>query len=70
MLLLAAALIASPPAPRPAGAVAQATATVRVSSAVRVKLDGSDNADWPRSRPAEVRSPDGTVRSVKLIEFQ
>jgi hypothetical protein len=70
MLLLAAALIASPPAPGPTRGTAQATATVRVISAVRVKLDGSHNADSPRPRRAEVRSPDGTVRTVKLIEFQ
>jgi len=70
MLLLAAALMASPPPPPSHGAVAQATATVRVISAVRLQLDGSRNADAPRPRQAEVRSRDGIVRTVKLIEFQ
>jgi hypothetical protein len=69
MLLLAAALMASPPPP-PTPAVAQATATDRVISAVRVRFDGSHNADAPGPRPAQVRSPDGTVQAAKLIEFQ
>jgi hypothetical protein len=69
LLLAAAALVASPPPPRLA-AVAQAAATIRVVSAVRLKLDGSPNADAPAPRPTVLRFTDGTNRLVKLIEFQ
>ena len=41
--------------------VAQATATIRVISAVRLKLDGSPNADAPAARPTVLRFADGTI---------
>jgi len=70
MLLLAAAALAVSPPPRPAAAAAQATATIRVISAVRLKLDGSPNADAPAARPTVLRFADGTHQPAKLIEFQ
>jgi len=70
MLLLAAvALVAAPPS-RSVSAVAQATASVRVIAAVRLKLDGSPNSDAPPPRKAQLRSADGSRQPVKLIEFQ
>ena len=70
MLLFAAAILAADPPPRPASAVAQATATIRVIRAVPLKLDGSTNVDAPAPRAAMLISADGSRRSVKLIEFQ
>ena len=70
MLLFAAAILASDPPPRPASAVVQATATVRVIRAVTLKLDGSANDEAPAPRNAVVASADGSRRSVKIIEFQ
>ena len=69
VILAAAALATFPPAPR-ASAVAQATATIRVISAVRIKLDGSTNADAPPARDCVVKIGDGPARPAKLIEFQ
>ena len=70
MLFIAAAILAADSPPRPSGAVAQATATVRVIRAVTLKLDGSANAEAPAPRAAMLIAADGTRRSVKLIEFQ
>jgi len=70
MLLLAAASLAASPPPRPAVTVAQASATIRVISAVRLRLDGSPNSDAPPPRPTMLRAADGTTQSIKLIEFQ
>ena len=70
MLLFAAVILAADPPPRPASAVAQATATVRVIRAVMLKLDGSPNDEAPAPRNAVVASADDTRHSVKLIEFQ
>jgi hypothetical protein len=69
LLLVATALAASPPS-RPASAVVQATATVRVIAAVRLRLDGSSSSDAPPPRPATLRAADGTTQPAKLIEFQ
>jgi len=70
MLLLAATVLVVSPPSRPAAAVAQATATIRVISAVRLKLDGSPNADGPAARPTVLRFADGSHQPAKLIEFQ
>jgi hypothetical protein len=71
MLFVAlAAIFSSPPPPRAASAVAQATVTIRVISAVRLKLDGSASSDAPPPRSAIVRAADGMNHPAKLIEFQ
>ena len=70
VLLALAALAANPPQPRPVSAVAQATATIRVISAVRLTLDGTSNPGLPRPRDGLVKSADGSVQQAKLIEFQ
>lgn len=67
--LLAAALVAIPAAPTGVSASAQATATIRVVRAVRLRFDGTPDADVPPLREAELRI-DGSIRKVKLIEFQ
>jgi hypothetical protein len=69
MLLLAAAAVAIAPPTYPHRAVVQATATIRVVAAVRLKLDGSDNRDAPSARDSLVKAPDGTSQPAKLIEF-
>ena len=67
----AAAVLASlPPPAHPVSATAQATATIRVVSAVRLKLDGSENPGLPPVRSTALRLADGTSRPAKLIEFQ
>ena len=71
MLLLAAAALSAPSPPAwPAGAVAEATATVRILTAVQLKLDGSPNEGLPPVRVSQVRSADGTTQEAKLVEFQ
>ena len=70
LLIAAAALAASSPPPRPTGAVAEATATVRILRAVELKLDGSPNEGAPAIRDSSLRAADGTGQRAKLIEFQ
>ena len=47
----------------------QATATVRIISGVRLKLDSSTNSDAPPAHDAVVVT-DGTPQPARLIEFQ
>ena len=68
--LASAALAASAPQGTPsAGASAQARATVRIVSAVTLKMTGEPNAAAPRPRMATVRA-EGQPRRVRLIEFE
>jgi hypothetical protein len=70
MFLLAAAIaIASTPSAAPSATV-QATATIRVMTAVRLKLDAAVNPGAPNARDAVLRLSDGSTHSAKLIEFQ
>src|SRR5436305_1330528 len=70
MFLLAAVIaIASTPSAAPSATV-QATATIRVMTAVRLKLDAAVNPGAPSARDAVLRLSDGTTQSAKLIEFQ
>jgi hypothetical protein len=48
----------------------QATATIRVIAAVRLKLDAPVNPGAPNARNAVLRLGDGTAKPAKLIEFQ
>ena len=67
----AAAAIAAPTPstnPRPP-VVAQATATVRILSGVRLKLDSPSNADAPPTHDSVVTT-NGTEQPARLIEFQ
>jgi hypothetical protein len=71
ILFAAAAVLASPtPTAHPVSATAQATATIRVVTAVRLKLDGSDNPGAPATRGTVLRFSDGTTLDAKLIEFE
>ena len=70
VFVLASAALSAAPAPRAASATAQATATIRVISAVRLKLDGRDNAGAPPVRSTLLRLADGAGQPAKLIEFQ
>lgn len=71
MLLYAAAIAASAPASgRPAPAVvAEATATVRIVSGVRLKLDSTINADAPVAHDSKVKA-EGKLQPARLIEFE
>jgi hypothetical protein len=72
MLLIAtAALIAAAPADAPAGATVQARASVRILSAVRLKLDEEQqSADGiPEARQTSIRT-DAGPQPAKLIEFE
>jgi len=74
MLVLAAAAAIAAQAPtieaRPQPrVVAEATATVRILSGVRLKLDSATNKDAPPARDSVVTA-DGTPRKARLIEFE
>jgi hypothetical protein len=58
-----------PPRWAPSGAVAQATASVRIISGVRLKF-GDENPQAPKARDRKVRTEDGLVRPARLIEFE
>jgi hypothetical protein len=68
------ALAAATAAPSPQGGqpvvVSQATATVRILSGVRLKLDSRVNADAPIAHDSKVTTTDGTQHPARLIEFQ
>jgi hypothetical protein len=70
MLLAAAALATSPAQSHSMTVVSQATATIRIVTAVRLKLDASTNDGAPPSRETVVRLPDGSTGAARLIEFQ
>jgi hypothetical protein len=71
MILFAAASIASAlPQSRPVSATVQATATIRIVTAVQLKLDAGYNPGAPPARDSIVRSVDGSAQAAKLIEFQ
>jgi len=70
MMVFALAIMAAAPQSHQASAMAQATVTIRVVSGVRLKLDGSDNPGAPRAHEVQVRSPDGSEQTAKLIEFE
>lgn len=71
MILLAAAVLAVTPPPTPRfTASLQATATIRIVSAVRVKLGEANNPGAPAARESEITLADGTRQAAKLIEFQ
>ena len=68
--LAAAAIAASTPQPNgPAPVVVQATATVRILSGVRLKLDSATNSGAPLAHDTMVKT-DGTQQPARLIEFQ
>jgi hypothetical protein len=64
------ALASTPPEPRPAAATVQATATIRILTAVRLTLGAPMNPDAPPLRDGVVRLTDGSLLPAKLIEFQ
>lgn len=71
LLFAAAAIAATPPAGRLSTppVVVQATATVRIISGVRLKLDSPTNADAPQAHDSVVVT-EGTPRAARLIEFE
>ena len=69
-LAAAAAIAASPPATNmPRAVVAQAHATVRIISGVRLKLDSTNNADAPAAHNGRVTT-NGAQQPARLIEFE
>jgi hypothetical protein len=70
-LAAAAALATAPPLDRrPEPVVVQASATVRIISGVRLKLDSPTNPDAPPAHDAKVTTNDGETRPARLIEFE
>jgi hypothetical protein len=73
MLWLIAAAAAANAAPDtgnpPAPVVVQATATVRIISGVKLKLDSPTNEGAPPARDSTI-SADGTQKPARLIEFE
>jgi hypothetical protein len=69
-LLAAAALATATPHSAASTVVAQATATIRIVTAVRLKLDAPNNPGAPSARNAVLLLSDGTAQPAKLIEFQ
>jgi hypothetical protein len=72
MLWIAAAALAAsaPEAARPAPVVAQATASVRIVSGVRLSLDSPANRGAPPAHDSRVKTEDGKTRPARLIEFE
>lgn len=73
MLLIAAAaavLSTAPAMQSPAAASAPATATIRIVTAVRLKLDGSENPGIPKARDSIFRDANGADQHARVIEFQ
>lgn len=70
MFLIAAAAIATVAPSTRTSASVQATATIRVIKGVVLKLDGSSNPGAPLTRDSLVKSADGSMQRLKLIEFQ
>jgi len=69
-LAAAAAIAASTPSiGAPPRVAAQATATVRIISGVRLKLDSNTNTDAPPAHDSVVTT-NGTQQPARLIEFQ
>ena len=72
LLAAAAATVAThayQPSHAPAPVAVQATATVRVLSGVRLKLDSPHNPGAPRPRDSVVTA-DGRPHRARLIEFE
>lgn len=69
MLWLASAALAASAPQGTASVTAQARATVRIVSAVTLKMTGEPNAAAPPPRMATVRT-EGQPRRVRLIEFE
>ena len=69
LLLAAAAASATPQKPQRPAAVIQATATVRIISAVRVRFGSTDNREAPPAHDSKVTA-DGKVQPARLIEFE
>jgi len=70
MVLFFAAVLASSAPAHPVAASAQATATIRVLSAVQIKFGAAQNDGVPPARDTVVKTADGTLQPAKLIEFQ
>ena len=73
MLWLVAAAVVSnsapPPSPRSAPVIAQATATVRIISGVRLDLQSANNEGAPTARASTV-AVNGERQPARLIEFE
>jgi hypothetical protein len=72
LLALAATLAAAADQPprRPAGASAQAIATIRIVSGSTVRFEDLEKSAPARLRETRLRSADGVVQVAKVVEFQ
>ncbi|HEY7006683.1 MAG TPA: hypothetical protein VH392_09395 [Sphingomicrobium sp.] len=69
LLALVAVASATPPDRAPTPAVGHATASVRIVSGVRLKLDSPTNPDAPPAHDSTVTT-DGKEQPARLIEFE
>lgn len=72
-LLLALAALAAATADQPAarpGASAQATATIRVLSGSAIRFEEVEKDSPASLRDTQVRSSDGSLQTVRVVEFQ
>lgn len=68
--LMAVAVAAANPSPNASrGVTAEALATVRILSGVRLKLDSAANMDAPVAHDSKIID-NGTKRPARLIEFE
>ena len=70
MFLLATAVIVAAPSPASVTATVQATATIRVERAIRVRLDGSVSPGANPPRESRVKLADGSSQPVRVVEFE
>lgn len=70
MLLLLATVLASSAPTHPVGASAQATATIRVVSAVEIKFGSKQTVGVPPAQDTVIKGADGTSQPAKIVEFQ
>lgn len=71
MLLLAIALAASEASPAPVNQVsATARATIRILSAVQLRVGAETSEDGRPVREASIRGEDGKPQPAKLVEFE
>ena len=72
--MVAAAALAATPADeggwKPTGVAAQATASIRIISGVRLSLASAENPGAPAAHDSKVTTEEGLVRPARLIEFQ
>jgi ABC-type molybdate transport system substrate-binding protein len=69
-LILAVAATSGGSTPPAAGARAHATASIKILSAASLRFDELERTEPTALRETQVRSADGSVQQLKVVEFQ